>query len=98
MRTRRGIDRSEIPLSPVRRIYHVDLQILAVWYAPSRSRYADAGTVSCVAAAEQVYRLFGAEGNLVAAYPEGGHGFPPEAREEAYRFLDAILRHEGAGP
>jgi len=52
----------------------------------------------CVQAAAQVYGLFGAEANLVAVHPQGGHGFPPEAREESYRFLDAILVAEGAGP
>jgi len=48
----------------------------------------------CVAAAAAVYRLFDAQENLVAVYPEGGHGFPTEAREEAYRFLDRVLRAE----
>lgn len=52
----------------------------------------------CVAAAAHVYRLFGAEGRLVGAYPEGGHGFPPEARAEAYRFLDGVLGAEDAAP
>ena len=42
----------------------------------------------CVGAAAGVYRLFGAENKLVAVYPPGGHGFPPEAREAAYQFID----------
>ena len=45
----------------------------------------------CVEAARGVYRLLGAGDRLVAVYPPGGHGFPEEAREEAYRFLDKVL-------
>ncbi len=29
---------------------------------------------------------------MVAVYPPGGHGFPIEAREDAYRFVDKVLR------
>lgn len=52
----------------------------------------------CVAAAAEVYGLFGMKDSLVAVHPEGGHGFPPEARQEAYRFLDAVLRAGSGGP
>ena len=45
----------------------------------------------CVQAATPVYRLLAGEGNLVAAYPPGGHGFPADAREAAYRFIDHAL-------
>ena len=45
----------------------------------------------CVAAATKVYRLFGAEDRIVAVYPPGGHGFPIEDRNEAYRFIDRWL-------
>jgi dienelactone hydrolase len=45
----------------------------------------------CLDAARQVYRLFDAEAQLVAIHPAGGHGFPPEAREESYRFLAGVL-------
>ncbi len=45
----------------------------------------------CVGAAASVYRLFGAEDRLVAVYPPGGHGFPIESREAAYKFIDKIL-------
>jgi dienelactone hydrolase len=48
----------------------------------------------CVAAAGAVYRLWGAEERLTAVYPPGGHGFPPEIREAAYRFLDNALKSE----
>jgi dienelactone hydrolase len=45
----------------------------------------------CVDAARGVFRLLDAEPNLVAVYPPGPHGFPPEQREAAYRFVDAAL-------
>ncbi len=45
----------------------------------------------CVEAARDVYRLLGVEDRIVAVYPPGGHGFPPEAREEAYLFIDRVL-------
>ena len=45
----------------------------------------------CVRAAEAVYRLLDAEKNIVAVYPPGRHGFPREARESSYRFIDQVL-------
>jgi dienelactone hydrolase len=50
----------------------------------------------CVEAARGVYRLFDAEADLVAVHPEGGHGFPPAAREQAYAFLDRVLKPAAA--
>jgi dienelactone hydrolase len=49
----------------------------------------------CVEAARTVYRLLGAEERLVIVCPPGGHGFPPEAREEAYAFIAKALNVEG---
>ena len=46
----------------------------------------------CVDAAKQVYGLLDVEPNLVAVYPEGKHGFPPDQREAAYRFIDKVLQ------
>jgi dienelactone hydrolase len=51
----------------------------------------------CVAAAAAVYRLHGATDHVATAYPPGGHGFPPEAREAAYQFIDRVLRGKPAG-
>jgi len=45
----------------------------------------------CIQAALPIYNLFGASDHLVASYPEGGHGFPPPAREAAYEFIDNVL-------
>lgn len=50
------------------------------------------GVKDVMAAAKPVYQLFGKESNLQAYYPEGGHGFPADAREVAYRFLDEHLK------
>ena len=41
----------------------------------------------------EVYDLFDARDNLVAIYPEGKLGFPPEARQPAYAFLDRVLKN-----
>lgn len=46
----------------------------------------------CVEAASAVYKLLGATDRIVTAYPPGGHGFPLEAREAAYRFIDGVLK------
>ena len=46
----------------------------------------------CVASASTVYRLLGAEAHIQTDYPEGGHGFPIEARERSYRFIGSVLR------
>ena len=49
------------------------------------------GVKDCIAAAKPVYELLGAAGKLVAAYPEAGHDFPPDARRAAYAFVDKAL-------
>jgi hypothetical protein len=51
-----------------------------------------AGVRETLAAARDVYKLFGAESNLAAHYPPGPHAFPDEARAWAYRRLDAALK------
>ncbi|MFN0087402.1 MAG: alpha/beta hydrolase family protein [Blastocatellia bacterium] len=46
------------------------------------------GVRDCIAEALPVYdRVFHAAGRLVARYPDSKHDFPPEIRQEAYRFL-----------
>lgn len=52
------------------------------------------GVRDCIRAATPVYRLFDAEDKLQAVHPECGHDFPPEVREQAYAFMDAILEHQ----
>jgi dienelactone hydrolase len=50
------------------------------------------GVRDCVRAALPVYEMFDAAKNLVAVHPDCGHDFPPEIREQAYRFLDESLQ------
>jgi dienelactone hydrolase len=47
------------------------------------------GVQDCVAAARPVYRLHRAERQLVVSLPDGGHDFPPAARQKAYDFLQS---------
>lgn len=42
--------------------------------------------------AESIYKIFKADENLRAIYPDSAHDFPPAARELAYRFLEEQLR------
>ncbi len=56
------------------------------------SNFPVTGVMDCVAAAKPVYGLFGAEDRLVVRYPPGGHDFPAQTREEAYRWLDGVLK------
>lgn len=50
------------------------------------------GVRDSIAAAEPIYKLFGAADRLRAIYPDCGHDFPAEAREQAYSFLDEVLK------
>jgi dienelactone hydrolase len=45
-----------------------------------------------VKASAQVYRVYGAPQNLRVVHPDCAHDFPPEVRDQAYRFLDERLR------
>jgi dienelactone hydrolase len=53
-----------------------------------------AGVKKASARAADVFKLLGAAENLVVRYPDCGHDFPPEVRQEAYRFMDRILTHK----
>lgn len=50
------------------------------------------GVRDVMAAARTVYKLHGAAEHLAAYYPPGKHAFPPEARKQAYEFLDRHLK------
>ena len=61
--------------------------------APTRDDNFDiSGVRDCVDAAAPVYELLGAAGNLVAAYPDAAHDFPPEISQRAYAFVDRMLK------
>jgi dienelactone hydrolase len=49
------------------------------------------GVKDCLRAAIPVYKVFNAAERLQAVHPDCGHDFPPEIREQAYRFLDEAL-------
>jgi len=50
------------------------------------------GVRDTIAAAQPVYALFKAPGNLQANYPDSAHDFPDDARQVAYEFLDRHLK------
>lgn len=49
------------------------------------------GVDDCVESAKKIYALYNVEEHLKVIHPDCGHDFPPEIREEAYRFLDKYL-------
>ncbi len=55
--------------------------------------FAVAGVKKAMPVVREVYALFSAADRLEARYPECGHDFPTEVREESYRFLDKVLQH-----
>lgn len=50
------------------------------------------GVEKGIASARKVYELQKAPGHLQLRTPDAGHDFPKATREEAYRFIDDILR------
>jgi dienelactone hydrolase len=56
------------------------------------SNFEVSGVRDCVASAGPIYRLLEAAGNLEAVYPNAGHDFPPDIRQQAYAFIDRHLR------
>jgi len=50
------------------------------------------GVRESVDAARKIFALHHAEDHLVAVYPDCQHDFPPDVREQAYRFVDAVLK------
>ena len=62
------------------------------------SNFAVAGVERGIAAAAEVYRLLGVEGQLQVRYPQAKHDFPPEIRQESYRFIDKTLNHQPTQP
>jgi hypothetical protein len=55
------------------------------------------GVKKAIPVALQVFRLLGAGDQLQVRYPDIGHAFPLEVREEAYRFIDRALHHTPSG-
>jgi hypothetical protein len=55
------------------------------------SNFELSGVQDCFAAARPVYGLFHASDRLVIETPDVGHDFPPDVRERAYAWLEAVL-------
>jgi dienelactone hydrolase len=56
------------------------------------SNFEISGVKDCLKAAAPVYALQQAADQLAAMHPDCGHDFPPETREQAYRFIDRALK------
>jgi dienelactone hydrolase len=57
------------------------------------SNFEVSGVKDCLTAAAPVYALYGAQSELAAVHPDCAHDFPPETRQQAYRFTDQALKH-----
>ena len=50
------------------------------------------GVRVCIASAQPVFELLDAADRLRPIYPDAEHDFPPDARRQAYAFLDRLLK------
>ena len=63
-------------------------------YSPQHDGNFDvAGVRKAEAEVSKVFKLLDAAENLKVVTPPGGHDFPPEARQEAFAFVDKALKH-----
>ena len=61
--------------------------------APTRdANFEVSGVKDCVRAAAPVYALLGAPNRLRAVHPDAEHAFPPGIREQAYAYVDEVLK------
>jgi len=61
--------------------------------APTRDANFDvSGVRESVEAAARIFDLYDAKDRIVAVHPDCEHDFPPEVREQAYRFVDSVLK------
>jgi dienelactone hydrolase len=64
--------------------------------APKEDSNFKAASVDRIAAAARpVFKLYGHPERLRVEHPDGGHDFPPEMREAAYKLLDSVLAGKG---
>ena len=56
------------------------------------SNFEVSGVRDCVEAARPVYASLGAADRLVAVHPDCGHDFPKDVRDQAYAFVENVLR------
>ena len=61
--------------------------------APTGDANFDVGGVrESVDAATKIFALYNADSNLKVEYPDSQHNFPPDVREQAYQFIDSVLK------
>ena len=74
-------------------LFTITFLILSVFInAPLHDKnFEVSGVRDCVEFAMKAYGAL-AEFNLVAVYPDCGHDFPPDVREQSYKFIDHELR------
>ena len=58
------------------------------------SNFAVAGVKKVMSVAGEVYKLHQCPERLQVRYPDSAHDFPPQVREEAYQFLDDMLKRK----
>ncbi|QDU28296.1 Prolyl oligopeptidase family protein [Anatilimnocola aggregata] len=58
------------------------------------SNFDVAGVKKAIPVVREVYELWQVPDRLQVRYPECGHDFPPDVREESYQFLDKLLQHK----
>ena len=51
------------------------------------------GVKKGIISVQKVYHFLKADDHLQVRYPDSGHDFPPAVRQEAYQFIDTILKH-----
>lgn len=49
------------------------------------------GVRETIEQASRIYQMHSVESRLQAIYPDSSHDFPPQARQEAYQFIDRVL-------
>jgi len=52
------------------------------------------GVKKAIVVAAKIYMLYHAQSQLQVRYPDCEHDFPPAIREEAYQFIDQVLKHK----
>lgn len=61
--------------------------------APTRdSNFDVSGVKESVDAAKKIFDLYNASDHIVAVHPDCEHDFPPDVREQAYAFIDKVLK------
>ena len=91
LKTRYGLDPDRVPFD----FYEVVAALAPrVFFSSSPlqdSNFDVRGVKKAIPKAREVYRLLGLAEALQLRTPDGAHGLPVDARDEAYRFIDQAL-------